>query len=86
MTIDLDNPPDEARPYVELYERTKKDRDRLLAENQRLMRKLKAADLSSDELEALRHIRIVYPNATGMHHDEAERAMAVLDKLLRGVR
>lgn len=27
--IDLDNPPEEARPYVELYERTKKELDLL---------------------------------------------------------
>lgn len=31
MTMDLDNPPDEARPYVELYERMKHDRDCLSA-------------------------------------------------------
>jgi hypothetical protein len=48
------------------------------------LRQRRAADLSADEREALRHVQRVYPNATGMHHAEAEAALAVLAKLTGG--
>ena len=37
MTIDLDNPPPEARTYVDLYERTKRELDASLRNNERLV-------------------------------------------------
>ena len=40
--------------------------------------------MTGNEMEALAHVRRVYPNATGMHHDGAKEAVAVLDKLLAG--
>lgn len=46
------------------------------------LRERRAQDLSAAEVDLLAHVRRVYPNATGMHHDEANAAMAVLDKLL----
>lgn len=42
----------------------------------------RAVIISDEDRVLLRHIRRVYPNATGMHHDEAKAAMALLDRLI----
>lgn len=69
------------RMIVELRERRAADSCAVVADANGLPHRV---FLSGAEVEALAHVRRVYPNATGMHHDEANRAMSALDKLIGG--
>lgn len=61
MSMDLDNPPEEARAYVELYERTAKERDGYRRENDTLRRELSHLRRLYDEVK---HQRDCYVRAS----------------------
>jgi hypothetical protein len=56
-SLDLDHPPEACRPYVDLYERTRKDLTRELAANTRLVETVRAVSAERDA--ALASCRVV---------------------------
>jgi hypothetical protein len=77
MSIDLDDPPEAARPYVDLYERVKQERDALRAANARTRTCARCQSTGAGNID--------FHCATCWRNLEAERdALRVENEKLRG--